>query len=76
MVDGSATVFGFNREEMRALISRDLWTSDRQVTLDVSRAGKPTENGYIEAIKSKPQAESLKRSSGRSRRCSPPHRQP
>ena len=42
-------------------ISRDLdlWAYARQVTLDFSRPGKPTDNGFIEAFNSKLRAECL-----------------
>lgn len=42
-------------------ISRDLdlWAYANDVTLDVSRPGKPTDNGYIEAFNSKFLAECL-----------------
>lgn len=37
----------------------DLWAYANDVTLDFSRPGKPTDNGYIEAFNSKFQAECL-----------------
>jgi transposase InsO family protein len=42
-------------------ISRDLelWAYDNAVTLDFSRPGKPTDNGFIEAFNSKLRAECL-----------------
>lgn len=42
-------------------ISRDLdlWAYANDVTLDFSRPGKPTDNGYIEAFNSKLRAECL-----------------
>jgi putative transposase len=42
-------------------ISRDLdlWAYVKQVTLDLSRPGKPTDNGFIEAFNSKLRAECL-----------------
>jgi putative transposase len=42
-------------------ISRDLdlWAYAKDVTLDFSRPGKPTDNGYIEAFNSKLRAECL-----------------
>ncbi len=42
-------------------ISRDLdlWAYANDVTLDFSRPGKPTDNGFIEAFKSKLRAECL-----------------
>ncbi len=46
---------------MAASSSRDLhlWTYANDVTLDFSRPGKPTDNGYIEAFNSKFPAECL-----------------
>jgi len=43
------------------VISRelDLWAYAHEVTLDFSRPGKPTDNGFIEAFNSKLQAECL-----------------
>ena len=42
-------------------ISRDLdlWAYANEVTLDFSRPGKPTDNGFIEAFNSKLRAECL-----------------
>ncbi len=42
-------------------ISRDMdfWAYQRGVTLDFSRPGKPTDNGFIEAFNSKLRAECL-----------------
>lgn len=37
----------------------DLWTYAHDVTLDFSRPGKPTDNGFIEAFNSKLRAEWL-----------------
>lgn len=37
----------------------DLWAYARQVTLDFSRPGKPTDNGFIEAFNSKLRSECL-----------------
>ena len=37
----------------------DLWAYANDVTLDFSRLGKPTDNGFIEAFNSKLRAESL-----------------
>ena len=43
-------------------ISRDLdlWAYANHVTLDFSRPGKPTDNGFIEAFNSKLRAECLR----------------
>jgi putative transposase len=38
---------------------RDLWAYANEVTLDFSRPGKPTDNGFIEAFNSKLRAECL-----------------
>jgi len=45
-----------------AFISRDLdlWAYANDVTLDFSRPGKPTDNGFIEAFNSKLRAECLR----------------
>ena len=42
-------------------VSRDLdmWASARKVTLDFSRPGKPSDNGFIEAFNSKLRPECL-----------------
>ncbi|MFC2926605.1 integrase core domain-containing protein, partial [Hyphobacterium vulgare] len=37
----------------------DLWAYANDVTLDFSRPGKPTDNGFIEAFNSKLRTESL-----------------
>ena len=43
------------------LISRDmdLWAYQRNVTLDLSRPGKPTDNAYIEAFNGRFRSECL-----------------
>jgi transposase InsO family protein len=48
-------------DNSRAFISRDLdlWAYANDVTLDFSRPGKPTDNGFIEAFNSKLRAECL-----------------
>jgi putative transposase len=45
----------------RGFISRDLglWAYANNVTLDFSRPGKPTDNGFVEAFNSKLRAEFL-----------------
>ena len=49
------------RERRAAFISRDLdlWACANDVTLDFSRPGKATDNGFIEAFNSKLRAECL-----------------
>ncbi len=52
------TIWADNGSEF---ISRDLdlWAYAKQVTLDFSRPGKPTDNGFIEAFNSKLRSECL-----------------
>ncbi len=54
----SKTIRVDNGSELVSL-DMDLWAYQRDVTLDFSRPGKPTDNAYIEAFNSKLRSECL-----------------
>ena len=63
--NGSADKFGFPEtirvDQGTEFVSRDfdLWAYQRDVTLDFSRPGKPTDNAFIESFNGKFRAECL-----------------